>query len=152
MSSARKTFGIIIAVSIIAYVALALSDHFTNNDSEILEHLEFDAVYLKNEQIVQISFIDKSINTKSAILEVLGMEKTYHQEFLLDNEDGFVDRMKLNQLPEYGWKTIPVTLEIVLISSVKEIEKLAANVWQLIAEGDMANSIMEGVPERIKWD
>ena len=31
MSSARKTFGIIIAVSIIAYVALALSDHFTNN-------------------------------------------------------------------------------------------------------------------------
>ena len=76
MSSARKTFGIIIAVSIIAYVALALSEHFTNNDSEILEHLEFDAVYLKNEQIVKISFIDKSINTKSAILEVLGMEKT----------------------------------------------------------------------------
>ena len=112
MSSARKTFGIIITVSIIAYIALTLSDHFTNNDSEILEQIEFDAVYLKNEQIVEISFIDKSTNTKTAILEVLGMEKTYHQEFLLDNEDGFVDRMRLNQLPEYGWKTIPVTLEI----------------------------------------
>ena len=56
MSSARKTFGIIITVSIIAYIALTLSDHFTNNDSEILEQIEFVNIinYLESKNILVI--------------------------------------------------------------------------------------------------
>lgn len=78
----------------------------------ILEQIEFNAIYLENDQIVQISFKDTSNNTKSAILEILGMDVTYHEEYLFEYESNFIEEMYLEEVPKYGWETIPVTLEI----------------------------------------
>ena len=49
--------------------------------TEILEEIEFDAVFLENEQVVKVTFEDHTGNTKFAILEILGMDVTYHQEY-----------------------------------------------------------------------
>ena len=112
MSSINKTTGIIIVAIVIAGIAFSVTDQFNSDDSIILDQIEFDAVYLENENIVQISFEDESNNTKSAILEILGMDVTYHKEYVFDGESGFIEKMYLEEIPKYGWKTTPVTLEI----------------------------------------
>ena len=81
-------------------------------ESYILDEIDFDAIYLENKQAVQISFIDKSNKTQFAVLEVLGMDVTYHKEYLFDGKSIFTEEMYLETIPKYGWKTTPVTLEI----------------------------------------
>ena len=88
------------------------NDNSYTVSEDILKQIEFDAVYLKNDHIVQVSFNDKSNNTKSAILEILGMDVTYHQEYVFSNNSNFIEKMKLEDIPKYGWETTPVTLEI----------------------------------------
>ena len=82
MSSIKKTFTVIIATIIVVGFVFGVAEQFEVEESSVLDQLEFDAVYLKDENIVQISFEDKSNNTKSVILEVLGMDVTYHQIYL----------------------------------------------------------------------
>ena len=62
--------------------------------------------------MVQISFHDKSNETESVVLEILGMDVTYHKEYEFDNDSEFVENMYLKEIPKYGWKTTPVILEI----------------------------------------
>ena len=112
MSSIKKTSSVIIATIIVVGFVFGVAKQFEVEESSILDQLEFDAVYLKDENIVKISFEDKSNNTKSVILEVLGMDVTYHQVYLFDGESEFVENIHLEQIPKYGWKTTPVTLEI----------------------------------------
>ena len=112
MSSIKKTTGIIIVAIVIAGIAFSVTDQFNSDDSIILEQITFDAIYFENEHTVQISFEDKSNNTKSAILEILGMDDTYHQEYRFDGESNFVEKLHFEKVPKYGWKTTPVTLEI----------------------------------------
>jgi|TARA_B110000014_G_scaffold157452_1_gene110682 hypothetical protein len=84
----------------------------SNDPLVILEKIEFDAVFLEDEHVVQIYFEDKSNNTKSAVLEILGMDVTYHQEYKFDSNSAFIENMYIEKIPKYGWKTTPVTLEI----------------------------------------
>jgi|TARA_B100001750_G_C15517726_1_gene608683 hypothetical protein len=112
MSSMKKTSGIILATIIVAGIVFGVTEQFETDDVSILEYIEFDAVYLKDERLVKISFEDKSNNTESGILEILGMDVTYHQEYVFDRTSKFVERISLEEIPKYGWKTIPVTLEI----------------------------------------
>ena len=63
--------------------------------TEILEEIEFDAVFLENEQVVKVTFEDHTGNTKFAILEILGMDVTYHQEYTFYDNSGFVDMLSL---------------------------------------------------------
>ena len=111
----KSKFAAVILFLVIVLVIIAINNF--NDDSytaseDILKQIEFDAVYLKNDHIVQVSFNDKSNNTKSAILEILGMDITYHQEYMFTNGSNFVEKMKLKEIPKYGWETTPVTLEI----------------------------------------
>ena len=74
--------------------------------------MKFDAIFLDDEQVVKVTFEDHTGNTKFATLEILGMDVTYHQEYTFENGSDFVEQMYLKEVPKYGWKTIPVTLEI----------------------------------------
>ena len=113
MQTKRKNFSILITILIIGVAFLTMNNFVDSNDTlTILEEIEFDAIYLENDQVVKISFKDTSNNTKSAILEILGMDVTYHQEYTFENGSDFVEQMYLKEVPKYGWKTIPVTLEI----------------------------------------
>ena len=112
MSSIKKTTSIIITAIIISGIAFSLTEQFDSDNSVILDQIEFNAVYLESENIVKISFDDKSKNTKSVILEILGMDVTYHKEYIFDVESSFIEMVYLEKIPKYGWETIPVTLEI----------------------------------------
>ena len=112
MSSIKKTSSIIIIAIVVAGVALGAIDQINSDDSDILEQIEFNAVYLENDSMVQISFHDKSNETESVVLEILGMDVTYHKEYEFDNDSEFVENMYLKEIPKYGWKTTPVILEI----------------------------------------
>jgi|TARA_B100001750_G_scaffold139966_1_gene111499 hypothetical protein len=112
MSSIKKTSSIVIVAIIITGIVFGITDQINSDDSDILEQIEFSAVYLENDNVVKISFHDKSNETESGILEVLGMDVTYHKEYEFDNDSVFVENMYLKEIPKYGWKTTPVTLEI----------------------------------------
>ena len=112
MSSIKKTSSIVIIAIVVAGVALGAIDQINSDDSDILEQIEFSAVYLKNDSVVQISFHDKSNETESVVLEILGMDVTYHKEYEFDGDAEFVENMYLKEIPKYGWKTTPVILEI----------------------------------------
>ena len=112
MSSIKKTSIVITVAIIVAGIAFSLSDQINTKESHILDQIEFDAVYLESEQTVEILFIDKSNKTQFAVLEILGMDVTYHKEYLFDSKSVFTEEMYLETIPKYGWKTTPVTLEI----------------------------------------
>ena len=112
MSSPRKTFGVIITAIIATGILFTLSEQLAENENKILSQIYFDAVYIETDNIVEISFNDKSNNTKTVTLEILGMEETFHKKLVFTKESKFTERVNLDYLPKYGWKTIPVTVEV----------------------------------------
>ena len=113
-----KKISIIVGIFIVTSSIFLISNSTNLNESSlvdnkiILQQIKFDAIYLEDEKIVRILFEDVSNNTESAILEVLGMDVTYHKEYKFDINSSFITEMELEQIPKYGWKTTPVTLEI----------------------------------------
>ena len=115
MSSIKRvylTIAIIIPIIIFFITYSDLDDLSEVDITNILEQIDFYAIYDSEEDTVEVIFIDKSNNTKSAILEVLGMDETYHKEYVFNNESSFVAEFYLEYVPKYGWETTPVTLEI----------------------------------------
>ena len=45
------------------------------------------------------------------------MEKTFHEEFAI-SDSKFTKLVPIDNIPKYGWKTTPVTLEITYDESV----------------------------------
>jgi len=113
MQYKKKYLSITIIILIIGVIFFSMNNFFESKDNLIiLDQIEFDAVYLENEHMVKISFKDKTNNTKFAILEILGMDVTYHQEYTFDYDSSFIEEVSLQEIPKYGWKTTPVILEI----------------------------------------
>ena len=107
----RMNSKIIAAASIIAVIAIVLS--ITSNsavDESIISQTIFvDTVYDPKNKIVKIMYNDNSKKTNLATLEILGMEKTFHKEF---SQSSFVETVKINSEPKYGWSTTPVVFSI----------------------------------------
>ena len=114
----KKISSIIVGVIIITIITFSYGNIINLNGSsniqitDILEEIKFDAVFLENENIVKVTFEDRTGNTKFAVLEILGMDVTYHQEYKFDSNSAFIENMYIEKIPKYGWKTTPVTLEI----------------------------------------
>ena len=106
---ASKNF-LTILIATIAVSAVIIINPISD-DEAYFGYFTFDAVYLKNDNSVLITFSDETEKSSFAILEILGMEKTFHKEFEITNSS-FSQLVPLDKLPKYGWKTIPVTLEI----------------------------------------
>jgi len=64
-----------------------------------------DAIYLEDEGIVEISFLDNSGKTQSVILEILGMEESFQKNYVGSE---FTEEVPFSSVPQYGWKTNPV--------------------------------------------
>ena len=106
---APKNF-LTILIATIAVSAVIIINPISDDETDF-GYFTFDAVYLKNDNSVLITFSDETKKSSFAILEILGMEKTFHKEFEINNSS-FSQVVPLDKLPKYGWKTIPVTLEI----------------------------------------
>ena len=104
----RKIIGV---ASIIANVAIVMSvtSDSALDESIISQTIFVDAVYEPKNKIVRITYNDNSEMTNLITLEILGMEKTFHKEF---SQSSFVETVKINFKPKYGWSTTPVVFSI----------------------------------------
>ena len=104
----RKIIGVASIIAIVAIVILVTSDSALD-ESAISQTIFVDAVYEPKNKIVRITYNDNSEMTNLITLEILGMEKTFHKEFL---QNSFVETVKINSKPKYGWSTTPVVFSI----------------------------------------
>ena len=107
----RMNRKIIAAASIIAIAAIVISvtSDSALDESTISQTIFVDAVYEPKNKIVRITYNDNSEMTNLIILEILGMEKTFHKEF---SQSSLVETVKINSKPKYGWSTTPVVFSI----------------------------------------
>ena len=75
---APKNFLIILIATISVSVVIILNSDYDNTD---FSNFTFDAVYLKDSNSILITFDDVNQKSSFAILEILGMETTFHEEF-----------------------------------------------------------------------
>jgi hypothetical protein len=106
---APKNFIIILIATISVSTVIILNPLSENTD---FSNFTFDAVYQKDSNSVSITFIDTNEKSSFAVLEILGMENTFHEEFEI-YDSKFTKLVPLDKVPKYGWKTTPVTLEII---------------------------------------
>jgi len=106
---APKNF-LIILITIVVISIVILINSISNDEFEF-SHFKFDAVYLNDDNSVLITFSDETGKSSFAILEILGMETTFHKEFKITNSS-FSQLVSFDTIPKYGWKTTPVILEI----------------------------------------
>ena len=111
---APRNFLVILIATISVSVVILLNSNYENED---FDNFTFDAVYLKDNNSILITFDDTNKKSSFAILEILGMEKTFHEEFAI-SDSKFTKLVPIDNIPKYGWKTTPVTLEITYDESV----------------------------------
>ena len=109
---------IIVAVvlSVIALMSFPQTDEHQisqivcSGDDDGLNHgdcaIFVDAIYEPGNNIVKITYTDNSKMTSLVVLEILGMEETFHKEF---SQQSFVEIVQFDSAPKYGWATMPVT-------------------------------------------
>ena len=111
---APRNFLVILIATISVSVVIILNSDYDNTD---FSNFTFDAVYLKDSNSILITFDDVNQKSSFAILEILGMETTFHEEFEI-SDSKFTKLVSLDKIPKYGWKTTPVTLEITYDESI----------------------------------
>ena len=111
---APKNFIIILIATISVSTVIILNPLSENTD---FSNFTFDAVYQKDSNSVSITFVDTNEKSSFAVLEILGMENTFHEEFEI-YDSKFTKLVPLDKVPKYGWKTTPVTLEITYDESI----------------------------------
>jgi hypothetical protein len=104
----RRIIGVASIIAIVAIVISVTSDSALD-ESIISQTIFVDAVYEPKNKIVRITYNDNSEMTNLITLEILGMEKTFHKEFL---QSSFVETVKINFKPKYGWSTTPIVFSI----------------------------------------
>ena len=102
---------IIATISIIALpvIILSISSNSTLDESIISQTIFVDSVYEPENNLVKITYNDNSKKTNLVILEILGMEQTFHKEF---TQNSFVEIIQINSEPKYGWSTMPVVFSV----------------------------------------
>ena len=97
------------SIIVIAAIVISVTSDSALDESTISQIIFVDAVYEPKNKIVRITYNDNSEMTNLITLEVLGMEKTFHKEF---SQSSFVETIKINSEPKYGWSTTPVVFSI----------------------------------------
>jgi hypothetical protein len=106
---ARKLIPIV-SIVFISVIAILFFIESNSIDRELLsDTFIVDAVYHEKEGYVEISFLDKSNQTKTVILEILGMSETFQKNFVGSE---FIERIQFLSTPKYGWKINPVTFVV----------------------------------------
>ena len=100
----------IISVIFVSVIAALFFLESTSIDRELYSStFTVDAIYLEEEGYVEISFSDNSGKTESVILEILGMAKSFQKNYVGSE---FTEEVPFSSVPQYGWKTNPVTFVV----------------------------------------
>ncbi|QUC65234.1 hypothetical protein NsoK4_02985 [Nitrosopumilus sp. K4] len=98
-----------ISLGLITVFAILFLISGGDDDKEILkETFQIEAVYYDSGHI-EISYLDKSSETNSVVLEILGMENSFQKTF--DNSE-FIEIIPFPNIPKYGWAIHPVIFNI----------------------------------------
>lgn len=104
-----KKIGPPIILGVVTILALLFLTGYGTDDKQILrDTFQFEAIYYDSGH-VEISYLDKSGNTDSVVLEILGMDESFQKTFF-DSE--FLEVVPFPNLPKYGWEIHPVVLEV----------------------------------------
>lgn len=68
-----------------------------------------DATFYKEKKYVEITFDDSTQKATKITLEIQGMEQSFQKIFTGSN---FTIQVPFDDVPKYGWKTMPVTLVV----------------------------------------
>ena len=100
----------VISVVLISVLAGIFFLESSSIDRELYSNtFTVSAIYFQEQGYAEISFLDNSGKTQSTVLEILGMEESFQKNF---QGPEFVERVPFSSVPQYGWKTNPVTLVI----------------------------------------
>ncbi len=80
----------------------------TDDKDALRETFQIEAVYYDTGH-VEISYLDNSDRTNSAVLEILGMDESFQKTF---SESQFVEIVPFSDVPKYGWAIHPIVLDI----------------------------------------
>ncbi len=97
----------VISLGVITVFAILFLSGAGNDKNELFSQtFEIDALY--QDGIVVISFYDKSENTGSIVMEILGMDETFQKTYAGFE---FTESVPID-IPKYGWAIHPIVLEI----------------------------------------
>jgi len=98
-----------ITLGVITILAILFLTGTGTDDKDVLrETFEVNAIYYDSGH-VEISYLDKSKNTESVVMEVLGMEESFQKTFASSK---FIEIVPIESVPKYGWKIHPVVFNI----------------------------------------
>lgn len=104
-----KKLGAPIFLGVFTVLAILLLTSGGSDDKDIYRQtFDVNAVYYDTGHI-EVSFSDKSEQTESVVMEILGMEETFQKNFF---EYEFIEIVPFPASPKYGWEVHPVVLEV----------------------------------------
>lgn len=68
-----------------------------------------DATFYPDKKIIEIKYEDSTQKTRHVVLEILGMQTSFQKEF---DSPSFVVQVPFDSVPQYGWRSMPVTLAV----------------------------------------
>ena len=130
---------IIIVIPIIIVIASLYVFNVNQTDEKRLsDTFDFSAIYYNDTHVVKISFFDRTNHTDTAILEIEGLSQSFQKKY---NDSSFIENVPISSVPQYGWKTTPVTLLI----DHKEFGKLILKT-EIVLYGQPASKVIYGKP------
>ncbi|KAG2478320.1 MAG: hypothetical protein NPMRTH1_590009 [Nitrosopumilales archaeon] len=98
----------IISVIVITILAGLFFYDSSSVDKELLNRtFSVAAVYLVDEEVVEISFVDNTQKTDTIILEVLGLQPSFQKTY---SGSSFIERIPFVPPDKFGWELHPVII------------------------------------------
>ena len=104
-----KKLGPPIFLGVFTVLAIIFLTGGGSDDNDILRQtFQIEAIYYDSGH-VEVSYLDKSDQTNSVVLEILGMDDSF-QKIFYDSE--FIEIVQFPNVPKYGWEVHPIVIEI----------------------------------------
>ena len=104
-----KKLGPPIFLGVFTVLAIIFLTGGGSDDNDVLRQtFQIEAIYYDS-GYVEVSYLDKSDQTNSVILEILGMDDSFQKTFY-DSE--FIEIVQFPNVPKYGWEIHPIVIEI----------------------------------------
>ena len=104
-----KKFGPPIFLGVFTVLAIIFLTGGGTDDKDILRQtFQIEAIYYDSGH-VEISYFDKSDQTNSVVLEILGMDDSFQKTF---HDSEFIEIVPFLNEPKYGWAIHPIVMEV----------------------------------------
>lgn len=105
----NKKITLTVVFTIIAFgIGISVIQNMQNSE-KYSDLFYLDATFYKDKKYVEIKFADSTQKTSTVVLEIQGMETSFQKTFSGSN---FTTQVQFDDVPKYGWKTMPVTLVV----------------------------------------